>query len=574
MKHAFLAFLFIFSVVYVRCQNYYVATTGNNSNNGAINAPWKTIQKAVSNVAAGSTIHVRGGTYNEKVDFTKSGNASAGFITLQNYNGEQVIVDAAGVPGNSDNVFNIYNKNYLRIKGLEIQNASVPNNHDGAGVFIEGNADHIEVLNCKIHDITGDNAMGITVYGSHKTKPVQNLVIDGNEIYDCEPAHSEALTLNGNVRLFQITNNKVHDVNNIGIDMIGGEGTCPKASNDNTRNGICAGNEVYNARAVYGGGYAAGIYVDGGDSIIIERNIVHDCDLGLEIGCENKGKVATNNIIRDNIFYNNDKRGMSFGGYDYPNTGKVQYCKFYNNTCYMNDVLNVDEGELLIEYANNCEVKNNIFYGSGTSFLMNFYFTNTNGNTFDYNCWYVNSGSAKFVFDGNQYNSFTAYKNNSGQDGHAVNADPKLADAANHDFHLTAISPCRDAGDPAIIPGIGELDFYGSSRYLSNHIDIGADEFDTAERVVSRKEDELDVVVYPVIVQDQFQVAFDLDEQQLVSITMINLSGTVVSTLLYEQLEKGNHHFDFSVTKLVSGMYFLHVNAIGKSSVKRIVVSR
>lgn len=67
----------------------------------------ETIQKAVSNVAAGSTINVRGGIYKEKVDFTKSGNATAGFVTVQNYNGEHVIVDVAGVSGNGDNVFNI-----------------------------------------------------------------------------------------------------------------------------------------------------------------------------------------------------------------------------------------------------------------------------------------------------------------------------------------------------------------------------------------------------------------------------------------------------------------------------------
>jgi len=48
-------------------------------------------------------------------------------------------------------------------------------------------------------------------------------VIDGNEVYDCDPAPSEALTLNGNVDGFQVTNNVVHDVNTIGIDAIGGE---------------------------------------------------------------------------------------------------------------------------------------------------------------------------------------------------------------------------------------------------------------------------------------------------------------------------------------------------------------
>ncbi len=44
-------------------QTYYVATTGNNSNNGSAAAPWLTLQYAVDNVAPGDTILVQSGTY-------------------------------------------------------------------------------------------------------------------------------------------------------------------------------------------------------------------------------------------------------------------------------------------------------------------------------------------------------------------------------------------------------------------------------------------------------------------------------------------------------------------------------
>lgn len=64
--------------------------------------------------------------------------------------------------------------------------------------------------------------MGITIYGASDT-PISDLIIDGNEIYN-QTTTSEALTLNGNVMGFQVTNNFVHDVNNIGIDFIGGRG--------------------------------------------------------------------------------------------------------------------------------------------------------------------------------------------------------------------------------------------------------------------------------------------------------------------------------------------------------------
>ena len=77
----------------------YVATSGNDSNAGTLAAPLKTIQKAVSLITAGGTIAVRGGTYGLTTNITinKSGTSSAP-ITLTNYQGERVVVDAEALP--------------------------------------------------------------------------------------------------------------------------------------------------------------------------------------------------------------------------------------------------------------------------------------------------------------------------------------------------------------------------------------------------------------------------------------------------------------------------------------------
>ena len=63
--------------------SFYVATTGNDSNPGTQAAPWRTIQHAADTARAGSTVNVRGGTYEELVSINASGNASDGFITFQ-----------------------------------------------------------------------------------------------------------------------------------------------------------------------------------------------------------------------------------------------------------------------------------------------------------------------------------------------------------------------------------------------------------------------------------------------------------------------------------------------------------
>ena len=79
------------------------------------------------------------------------------------------------------------------------------------------------------------------------------------------------------------------------------------------RNGIVRGNTVLRANE-QGGGYAGGIYVDGGKDILIERNVVSGSDLGIEIGAENSGIITSGVIVRDNVVYANEKVGIVFGG--------------------------------------------------------------------------------------------------------------------------------------------------------------------------------------------------------------------------------------------------------------------
>ena len=46
-----------------RAAEYYVATTGNDSNAGTMAAPFATLQKAINTAAGGDTVWIRGGTY-------------------------------------------------------------------------------------------------------------------------------------------------------------------------------------------------------------------------------------------------------------------------------------------------------------------------------------------------------------------------------------------------------------------------------------------------------------------------------------------------------------------------------
>ena len=83
----------------MEAQTFFVATTGNDSGPGTELQPWRTIQKACTAATPGSTVFIRGGIYNEKVTLSVSGNATNGFVTFRNVEGETAILDGAGIAG-------------------------------------------------------------------------------------------------------------------------------------------------------------------------------------------------------------------------------------------------------------------------------------------------------------------------------------------------------------------------------------------------------------------------------------------------------------------------------------------
>lgn len=432
------------------------------------------IQDALDVAQAGDTVrvHEKLGPYFERLVFPQSGNAGSGHITLEAAPGEQPVLDGTGVPGDQSMIL-IDSKSYLKVIGFEIRNNLGVT--DGSGVRILGSGSHLEIRNNRIHDMRGQNAMGITVYATEATA-ISDLVIAGNEVYDSEPATSEAIVLNGNVDGFLVADNFVHDVDNIGIDCIGGESDIQPDDTKVCRNGVIRGNRVERARSSYGGGFAAGIYVDGGRDVVIENNVVTQCDLGMEIGAENAG-IATRNItVRNNVLHDNDKAGLGFGGYA-SFTGRVRDSVFTGNTLYKNDTLGAGFGELWIQYAEDNVVRNNLVWATSQNKLLVSEYGNVN-TVLDYNLWYVDAGSGAALFSWNAtaYTGFAAYKAGTGQDGNSMFANPQLASPGTGDFHLNAGSPAINAGDPGFTPAVGEVDLDGGARVNGPRVDCGADE--------------------------------------------------------------------------------------------------
>jgi hypothetical protein len=449
---------------------FFVSVKGDDANSGTDAAhPWRHIQKAFDAATPGSTVTVLPGRYNEKPALNVSGNATDGFITFQAQG--RVIISGKGIAG--PNIVFIANRNYVRIVGFDIRdNLKVS---DGSGIRVTESADHVELRNNRVHNITGFNAMGITIYGTEPTLGISNLVIDGNEVYKCQPALSEVVSLNGNVHGFAVTNNYIHDNNNIGIDFIGGEGRCPDPAVDVARDGVCSGNRVTKNRFRGTARMAAGIFVDGAQNIIVERNTTWRNDVGIGVGCVHAGHVATNVTVRDNFVYGNAKAGLSLGGAD-ESEGRVQNCRMANNTLYRNGKPNVAGSEILVRWGSDNVIENNVVSGNRGATLLDAQ-TGSVNNASNFNLFFSPDGPVKsrFTWSGQAYTGMDAFRSATGQDAGSIFADPRLIRPGAGNLRVNAGSPIVDAGNPAYVAN-GETDIDGRPRPIGALVDIGAQE--------------------------------------------------------------------------------------------------
>ena len=476
----------------------FVATNGKDSNAGTIESPLRTVQHAADIAKPGDTVYVRAGSYCQQLSVKVSGNAQQGFIAFQSQPGEHAVLDGGCLtpPEGETSMVELTNVSFVRIQGFEIRNyrtsdyRSVP-----GGIRVFGAGAHIEILHNDVHHIeqnsahrlrpgSGANGFGIAVYGTDATTPISDLVIDGNDVHHLKTGSSESLVVNGNVAGFRITNNSVHDNNNIGIDVIGFEHTAPDPAVDRARDGVVSQNSVYSITArgnpAYGEGPDSdGIYVDGGTRILIERNIVHDVDFGIELASEHFGGSTSHIIARNNLIYLCHGPGFSIGGYDLKR-GTTEDAIIVNNTLYRNDTWKTGQGEFLMQfYMRHNVFKNNIVYvgehGRALASRSGRMDGSTPTVTLDHNIYYFPGGSkaAKWTYDEKDFSSFEEYVSATGNDQSSRFADPRFVDAAANNFHLKLDSPARNGGDNLGAPMVGDHDLDNHPRLNRTKIDIG-----------------------------------------------------------------------------------------------------
>jgi hypothetical protein len=440
-----------------------VATTGNNASSGTSpSAPWRTIQHAMSSATPGSTVNIMAGTYQERLSLNVSG-TSGSYITFQPYNfsvpatgcggytgvtcgGDQVILDYGYLGTVSDGIpmLDSNNQSYVTIQGLTFQNYTTfeANVLINWGVHIQGS----NYVNIKYNRFLNFTETG-PFDGRHFQhtfwvgNTASHILVYGNELGNML-GHGEALDLAGSSETFStLQNNWLHDVDQIGIDMQVG------ANNYEVVGNKLEYISVKRDGTVWFNNPAVGIYNDGGNTGVIERNFVNHAGVGIQALAEPGNTAAHDITIRNNIVENSVQSGLVLGTwYSTTDGGSVYNINVWNNTFYRNTP-NVTIRPMV---SSTVTWENNILYGSSN-------YANSLS-------WSPGTAAYNLYFGGN-----------TGPGSNNLTSDPLFVSPSTGNFSLQSASPAINAGNPTSSTNtVGTIDFAGNPRMVGGQIDIGA----------------------------------------------------------------------------------------------------
>ncbi len=407
---------------------YYVAPTGDDENPGTEAQPWRTIQKAADTLVAGETVLIKEGIYPERVVPRNSGSPN-NHIVYAAYPGDTVNIDGADIEVPEwGGLFDITEKNYIRVSGLRVMNAG-PNPHN-PGIQAD-TASHIIIeYNYVYH--TSDSGIGI--WNSN------NVIVDGNEVAEaCYNGWNESISV-GNTDTFEVRDNLVYDSQK--------EGICAK---DGSSNGKVYGNEVHHTEAV-------GFYVDASDAytfnIEVFGNVAHD-------------------IVEDGFALASEVGGL------------LENVKVYNNIAYNNGWVGLRVSDCCIDAhpISNAWIVNNTFYNNGQEYGGGIALDNPQArdivirnNICSQNLSFqiaVNQELAAkdFTVDHNLIDGYLGEEEGGIYGDDYREGDPAFVNPTGADFHLQENSSAIDQGSETDAPA---TDFDGQPRPSGDGYDLGA----------------------------------------------------------------------------------------------------
>ncbi len=336
LKRLTAALLMLLAARTVHAATYYVATTGLDTNAGTLASPFKTIKMGAQQLAAGDTLYIRAGTYNEGMyhglgGFSFRNGTPSAYTRYAAYPGEEKRVIIKNPQTDLPSPHVVYfseNAAYIELKGLTIDGI---NNVRGPGIngipFIPGYGIKGIRSSRIIGNVIRNSGMGLG--GGRDSE------IIGNEIYGM----SDYGMYTGSGDNGLVAGNIFHDTGGYGIHHYESSATGYTVDNWTFRNNI-----FYRT----GRGYdhsltgdrlrtAPAIIISSGRNNKLYNNVVYDSHGGISVA-----HYAVDSLIANNTVYGNDSNGITIIAPQPGNGGSI-----------------------------NARVSNNIVWGNGGSQISN-----------------------------------------------------------------------------------------------------------------------------------------------------------------------------------------------------------
>jgi parallel beta-helix repeat protein len=415
------------STAFAAGNTYYVSPNGNDSSDGSINNPWKTIQKCHNVATAGDKCLVASGEYTTSttnitrpgITFECSGNCTTRKFTVSASNttirGFYITDTATSTDGYGISISS---------SGCIIENNHIYYTING-GIYLSAASSNCIVKNNKLER---NSQLGIEVAG-------RNHLIEGNEIWGSIQYHprwsnppswvdADGMRFFGSGHIFR--SNYIHDINYGVPENVDPHIDCFQTWQD-------SGHEV-----------ASNILFEGNYCINQTAQAENEQGQGFMIEGE-----ATNITIRNNIL--KTYRGV--------NLNSVSNISIYNNT-FIGKLPRPQSFQEngIFNCATSTIVKNNIFYDIAGYSIYKCSTTLDAG----YNLVYHSDGSS--IWGSSDPNDLWG-------------VNPLFVNPAADDYSLQQNSPAINAGYD--LGSLNQNDYIGDSRPQGNGFDIGAYEFVT-----------------------------------------------------------------------------------------------
>ena len=146
-----------------------------------------------------------------------------------------------------------------------------------------------------------------------------------------------------------------------------------------------------------------------------------------------------------------------------------------------------------------------------------------------------------------------------------------------HPFSLQDASPCVNTGiSDTTGLNLPEFDLAGNPRLYGGRIEMGA--YENQNVIVSLdnafNQNNIEFGVLPNPFKDKTSIEFTLPDAGFVTLSILDITGKRLETILSEKLTSGKHQIEWNAERLPPGIYFLRLEMNGYFVTRKLLLLR